>query len=78
MSLFYFDINDGLEAAYDDTGTELADRAEARKEALAVLAPVAREGLPDSMKCAVTVTVRDGAKRPLFHASLTLVEDWIE
>lgn len=62
----------------DHSGTLLKDRDEARKEALAVLGPVASEGLPDHLSCPVSVTVRDSEKRPIFHASLTLVEDWID
>ncbi|MEC7760890.1 MAG: hypothetical protein VX874_03130 [Pseudomonadota bacterium] len=78
MTLFYFDINDGDHSMPDRIGTELSNRDEARKEALAVLAPIASESLPDHLTCPVTVTVRDGEKRPIFHASLTLVEDWID
>jgi hypothetical protein len=78
MTLFFFDISDGGYATPDTTGTELCDRDEARKAALAVLAPIAQENLPDRLECPVTVTVRDEEKRPIFHASLTLVEDWID
>ncbi|WP_029059538.1 DUF6894 family protein [Stappia stellulata] len=76
MTLFYFDVNNGVDTP-DDTGTHLADRATARAEALAVLAPIVAELMPDDVRCSVSVTVRDEEKRPIFHASLALVEDWI-
>ncbi|MBR9764342.1 MAG: hypothetical protein GYB53_12645 [Rhodobacteraceae bacterium] len=73
---FYFDVKNGT-FSRDDTGTELVDRAAARAEALAVLAPIAGEALPDHQFSSVSVTVRDCDHRPIFHASLALVEDWI-
>ncbi|WP_121630821.1 DUF6894 family protein [Tropicibacter alexandrii] len=78
MTLFFFDINDGGHAIHDDTGTELLNRDEARKAALAVLAPIARDNLPDNLGRPVTVTVRDGTKRPIFRASLVFSEGWID
>ncbi|MGR3802122.1 DUF6894 family protein [Marinibacterium profundimaris] len=77
MTLFYFDIKTG-EDYYDEVGTDLANRAEARQEALAVLAPIAGEQMPADANYSVCVTVRDQNKRPIFHASLSVVEDWIE
>ncbi|EAQ01534.1 hypothetical protein OB2597_01557 [Pseudooceanicola batsensis HTCC2597] len=74
---FYFDVTNG-EHSRDDIGTELADRDEARAEALAVLAPIAGDVFPDEKACSVSVTVRDSDRRPIFQASLALVEGWID
>lgn len=74
---FYFDVKDGKHGR-DDTGTELPDRYTARAEALAVLPPIAEEILPDERISSVSVTVRDANHKPIFHASLALVEDWID
>ena len=74
---FYFDVKNG-NFSRDDTGTELADRSAARGEALAVLAPIAKDAFPENGVNSVSVTVRDSERKPIFHASLALVEDWIE
>ncbi len=74
---FYFDVKNG-EFSRDDTGTELTDRHAARVEALAVLAPIAGDAFSDEMASSVSVTVRDSDRKPIFHASLALVEDWID
>ncbi|MBL3705768.1 hypothetical protein GI582_23980 [Sulfitobacter sp. BDSS02] len=74
---FYFDVKNG-KFSRDDTGTELADRNAARGEALAVLAPIAKDAFPENGVNSVSVTVRDSERKPIFHASLALVEDWIE
>ncbi len=73
---FYFDVKDGT-FTRDDTGTERADRHAARAEALAFLAPIAEDVLPDSRVTSVSVTVRDSDRKPIFHASLARVEDWM-
>lgn len=74
---FYFDVKNG-KFSRDDTGTELADRHAARAEALAVLAPIAEDAFPEDEVNSVSITVRDSDRKPIFHASLALVEDWID
>ncbi|NKX29530.1 DUF6894 family protein [Tritonibacter mobilis] len=74
---FYFDVKNGT-FSHDDTGTELADRHAARAAALAVLAPIAEQVLPEEEINSVSITVRDSDRKPIFHASLALVEDWID
>lgn len=74
---FYFDVKNG-KLSRDDTGTELVDRSAARNEALSVLAPIAADSFPEEHINSVSVTVRDSERKPIFHASLALVEDWID
>ncbi len=74
---FYFDVKDSS-FSRDDIGTDLADRYAARAEALAVLGPIADDVLPDDQTSSISVTVRDADRRPIFHASLALVEDWLD
>lgn len=74
---FYFDVTNG-EFSRDDTGTELADREAARAEAIAVLAPLAGDAFRHEAISSVSVTVRGPDRRPIFHASLALVETWID
>lgn len=78
MTLFFFDINDCGDTIQDDTGTELLNREEARKAALAVLAPIAGDHIPEFLIRPVNVTVRDREKRPIFRASLVFSERWLD
>lgn len=78
MPRFHFDIDDGTTATEDLIGLDLPDRNAAKREAIAALAPVATDVLPDHETTVISVTMRDERQRAIFHATLTLVAEWLE
>ncbi|KQS59497.1 hypothetical protein ASG32_31340 [Methylobacterium sp. Leaf361] len=71
MPRFFFDIHDGR-LQRDDEGTECADFAAARREAMIALPDIARWEIPtDGDKQTYTVIVRDEAGVPVYTAALT-------
>lgn len=77
MALFFFDTDDGRMSVRDSTGLELEDREAARREAIAALTLIAKDVLPNDDPHAISVTVRDDQRQAIFHASLTLVAEWL-
>lgn len=78
MTRYFFDIDDGQRHTPDDDGTEMADRAQLRKEAIRALADVTRDELPNSDQRVFSIKVRDGDDRQVFYATLTLVAEWMD
>ena len=56
----------------------MTDRAHLRREAVKALTSIAKDQLPNSDQGILTIKVRDGEDRPVFHATLTLASDWLE
>ena len=76
MARYFFDIDDGERHSRDGEGTELADREEARREAISILPDIAREELPDGNDRVFSCSVRDESNRVIFLARLTLHARW--
>lgn len=77
MALYFFDTNDGDVVARDADGLDIPDEARIRAEAIAALADMARDRLPDGDAHVFSVKVRDASGRHIFHATLTLVAEWL-
>lgn len=78
MPRYYFDTKDGGIPVHDDSGMECADRAAMRRAAMAVLPSMASDELNGADHHVFVVRVRDEGGAIVFHASLTLVADWID
>lgn len=76
MPLYFFDIEDGQRRNRDKDGTELADREEARREAIGVLPDIAREILPNGNDHQFICQVRDEHDEVIFVATLSLKAAW--
>jgi hypothetical protein len=74
---YYFDINDGVRDLRDDEGVTLNDKECARKEAIATLAQLANEILPDGNNHTFTANVRDETNEPIYEATLALKSGWV-
>jgi hypothetical protein len=72
MPRYFFDTTDTGLSQIDDVGTELIDLEAARGEALAMLAGIARDELPDGDAREFVVRIRDDAGSILLTASLSL------
>jgi len=77
MPRYFFDVDDGIGATRDDTGTDLKSLNDVRAEAIWLLPSIARDELPDGDSRRFAVKVRDKQGRYVFEASLTLVARWL-
>lgn len=77
-ALLFFGAKDGLRMVCDVTGGYPPDRAAAQRDAISALASVAGDVLPSSSTHAMSITVRDGGRRPIFHASASPVAGWFD
>ena len=66
MPRFYFDFMSREELAPDDTGTVLADVAEAQAEAVAAAGEWIKDKTARGAAAELSITVRDGSPAPLF------------
>ncbi|MDS9468855.1 hypothetical protein RGQ15_14915 [Paracoccus sp. MBLB3053] len=78
MPRYFFDIDDGTRLIEDDTGLDLPDSQSARRMAIAVLPPIARDVMPNGDRQCVSVLVRDARDAPVFRARLELVAEWLD
>ena len=76
MPRFFFDLYDGDELARDTEGFELQPE-EARKQAIASLAEIAQDEMPDGDERDFTVRVRDEDGHVIFEATLSLRAHWV-
>jgi hypothetical protein len=67
---YFFDSRDGEDFIEDDVGLEFATLEEARDEATAALADMARDVLPGSLHRELAIEVRDGDREPLLKTCL--------
>ena len=72
MPRFYFDVIDNGRITRDEEALELTDFQHARNQALAALADMAKDELPDGDHREFVIEVRDGGPEPLLRASLAL------
>jgi len=70
MARYFFDTRDGDRFVRDDIGLEFETIQEARDEATAGLADMAKEAIPGRVRRELAVEVRNGAERQLLRASL--------
>jgi hypothetical protein len=70
---FFFDVYDGETTTVDGSGLELADLHTARQEAVAALAGIAKDALPDGVRRDFFIEVRDASGRKRLRASLSFV-----
>jgi hypothetical protein len=79
MPLYFFDFNDDddrVPSAPDTMGTDLPSLALVPEEAVAVLANIARDRLPDGNSRVFSASVRNEEGLVIFTASLTLKSGW--
>ena len=78
MPLYFFDFDDdGREPGAPDTmGTDLPSLASVPEEAVAVLAHIAKDRLPDGDRRVFSASVRNEEGLVIFTASLTLQSGW--
>jgi len=74
MPRFYFDFMSREDLASDDTGTVLADVAEAQAEAVAAAGEWIKDKTASGAAAQLSLAVRDGSPAPLFvvTASVTV------
>ena len=79
MPRYYFDTIDGDLSVRDAEGVVIDDPEEVRRRAVSALPELARDDLPDGADDHVfIVRVRDEDGRHVFHATLSLVTDWMD
>ena len=76
MPLYYLDVTDAGTTIADEFGTDLADDAEARAQAIGLLPDIAREVMPDGDRHEIAVAVRNEQGRAVYEATLTLHGRW--
>jgi hypothetical protein len=74
---YFFDIDDGVHDLRDNDGVILDDREHARKEAIATLAQLANDKLPDGDNHTFRANVRDETDKRIYEAVLTLTSGWV-
>lgn len=72
MPRYHFDVTDTGRLTRDEEGLELPNLQEARKEAVAALADMAKDELPDGDHREFVVEVRHGRPEPILRATLSL------
>lgn len=77
MPRFYFDIDDGSRVTRDDAGIEFDTRKSLCDGAVQVLAGIAVDELPNGSQRVFSAKVRDEEGRYVFHATLSLVCEWM-
>jgi hypothetical protein len=75
--LYYFDFDDGRQASFDTLGTEFANLEAVADQAVAALAEIARDRLPNGSHCVLAASVRNKEGRVIFKATLTLQSEWL-
>jgi hypothetical protein len=70
MPRFYFDHRDGDEFALDEDGLDFATVEQARDEATAALAEMAKDALPGVLRRELAIEVSDHQRRPILRAAL--------
>ncbi|MCE4223861.1 hypothetical protein HCU64_08875 [Methylobacterium sp. C25] len=78
MPLFFFELDDGVRSFEDNEGSEHPSAEEARQELVAALAMLAKDELPDGHVRDFTGTLRDGDRKVLFNATLSLRSGWAD
>jgi hypothetical protein len=63
MNLYFFDLIHH-EVTRDDVGTGLPDLAAAKREALATIGQMAKDGLEPSVSKPFSIDIRDASDRP--------------
>jgi hypothetical protein len=77
MPLYFFDFNDGNgPGSPDTTGTDLPGLEWIPEEAVAALAIIAKDRLPDGNHPLFSASVRNEKGLVIFTASLTLQSGW--
>ena len=76
MPLYFFDVTDAGTIETDDFGTDLADDAEARDQAIGLLPDIARDVMPDGDRHEIAVAVRNEQGQVVYDANLTLHGRW--
>jgi hypothetical protein len=78
MPLYFFDFDDDgrTPSAPDTMGTDLPSLASVPEEAVAVLANIAKDRLPDGDRRVFSASVRNEEGLVIFTASLTLQSGW--
>ncbi|MDP4026686.1 hypothetical protein Q8W71_29190 [Methylobacterium sp. NEAU 140] len=77
MPRYFFDIHDGG-SQHDEAGTECADLAAARMQAVQPLPDIAHEEIPqDGDRRTFTVLVTEENERPVYSATLAYAGLWL-
>lgn len=77
MPKFFLDLHDGASFIRDPYGLNLADKEEARREAISVLPDMARLALPDGNRRDFTVDVRTAIGELIYTATLSFRGRWL-
>jgi hypothetical protein len=77
MAIFTFQIEDSKSPSYGPVLVEFDDINQVRDEAIAVLAGLAKDALPDGDAHDFTAIVRDSNGVALFEATLSLRSRWL-
>ena len=72
MPIYFFDSRDGDTWVRDESGIEVAGLSEARDQATAGLADMAKDSSPNAIHRDMAIEVRDEAGQVLIRASLRL------
>jgi hypothetical protein len=76
VARYYFDIDDNGVFVPDEEGIECETKEAVREAAIDALPKMACDALPDGDHHVISISVRDRADKPVFHASLTLDAEW--
>jgi hypothetical protein len=77
MPLYFFDFNDDSKPSSPDTmGTDLPSLESVPEEAVAALAIIAKDELPDGSHRVFSASVRNEEGLVIYTASLTLQSGW--
>ncbi|ANY83096.1 hypothetical protein BB934_33405 (plasmid) [Microvirga ossetica] len=73
MPRYFFDTFDGENLHSDETGVDLPDIDEAKREAQKALPDMVKDALPDGNHRTFVVNVRDETRQTVVRAALSLV-----
>ncbi|MGI3898978.1 MAG: DUF6894 family protein [Janthinobacterium lividum] len=76
MPTYFFDIIDNGTLAVDQFGDELADDAEARTQAIALLPTLVRDELPDGDRHEFATKARNQSGKVVYETSLIFQGRW--
>lgn len=78
LQRYYFELRLNDETRPDDEGTDLADEASARREAVRTIASIAAEEIPHDGPLKLVITVSDDRRIQVFRTRVTFEFEDVE
>lgn len=78
MGRYFFDLQNGDGPVRDDEGMELDSRKGIAREISRILLDIARDEIPERMRGAISIVVRDDNGKPVSVANLSFSNLWLD